>query len=194
MSYERNNARRLVVIAVLAAAALSLAVLTFTNVTYWVINATLPPVMKYAGPDAEGEATSQYVKVYPYYDAQKGYNVTKISVIGFTGDVTNYTEVLRVCNTYGSTPYTASLRYVGLISGQYANYVRIFKVYWKDNPAQWVGFDDESTQVGPVSTTIDVGQCATAGVIVLIDPTLPAGARNGKTILAEYQVDIVMQP
>ncbi|MFN7105643.1 MAG: hypothetical protein ACK4M3_03555, partial [Pyrobaculum sp.] len=188
-----QNKRTFVVLVALAAAALSLATLTFTNVTYWLINATMPPVMKYAGPDAEAAATSPYVKVGYYYESSSGYNVTRISVIGFTGDLTTYGKVLRVCNTYGTTTFTASLNYVGIVSGPYNNYVKVFKVYWSDDPGQWVGFEGGSTQAGPVSIQIAPGQCATAGVAVLVDPSLPAEARDGKTVLATYQVNIVMQ-
>jgi D-arabinose 1-dehydrogenase-like Zn-dependent alcohol dehydrogenase len=37
--------------AAIALAAISLAALQFTNVTYWSVNATLPPAMKYPGAD-----------------------------------------------------------------------------------------------------------------------------------------------
>jgi hypothetical protein len=41
------------------------ATVTFTNVTYWLINATKPPAMKYPGTDT-AVAGGMYVKVSYY--------------------------------------------------------------------------------------------------------------------------------
>ena len=103
MARKRKNYKPLAALAVLAVAALVAATVTFTNVTYWLINATKPPAMKYPGDDVR-VAGGMYVKVSYYYDSDNGINVTKISIIGFTGDPTNYTSVIKVCNYYGTTP------------------------------------------------------------------------------------------
>jgi hypothetical protein len=109
---KRKNYRPLMALVALAAAALVAATVTFTNVTYWLINATKPPAMKYPGADT-AVAGGMYVKVSYYYDSNRGINITRISIIGFTGDPTNYTSVIKVCNYYGPTPITANLVWVG---------------------------------------------------------------------------------
>jgi len=103
-------------------AALVLATLTFTNVTYWLINATLPPAMKYAGDDtqiggrADGSGYGRYVYVSWYYDPDTGYNVTRISIVGFTDDPANYTDVSKLCNKYYQGTLYAKLVAVGIHS------------------------------------------------------------------------------
>ena len=71
--------------------------------------------MKYPGSDT-AVAGGRYVKVSYYYDSSKGINITRISIIGFTGGPTNYTSVIRVCNYYGSTPITANLVWRGPVT------------------------------------------------------------------------------
>lgn len=183
----------LTIFTALAIAAFVAAAVTFTNVTYWLVNATLPPVMKYAGSDV-GIANGSYVKVSYYYDPNTSYNITRISVIGFTGDPTNYTDVIRVCNYYGPTPVTAKLVYVGQVSGNYSSYVKAFYVYWTNPYMQpGAGFVGATTYSQSAAVTLNPGQCASAGVYLLIDPNLPSSARNGKTVLATYQVNVQMQ-
>jgi len=172
-------------------AALALATLTFTNVTYWVVNATLPPAMKYPGADATSSATSQYVKVSYYYDEQ-GYNITRISIVGFTGDPTDYTDVVQLCNkAYDGTLYVY-LHYVGVVDGPYANYVREFWVY----PAGYrsgVGFTTGSTTYDAGPYPLNSGKCLSLGVHVLIDPSLANDhpeVLDGQHLIASYQVNV----
>jgi len=134
--------------AAIALAAISLAALQFTNVTNWSVNATLPPAMKYAGADtgitgrSDGSGYSNYIYVTYSYDSNTGLNITKISIVGFTGDVTNYTNALQVCNRYYNGPLTVYITYKGPVSGsQYQQYVRQFVVYNSNNAQQWVGFN-----------------------------------------------------
>ncbi|AEA12883.1 hypothetical protein TUZN_1409 [Thermoproteus uzoniensis 768-20] len=185
----------------LALAAISLAALQFTNVTYWQVNATLPPAMKYAGSDtsitgrSDGSGYSNYIYV-TWYSPGNGLNVTKISIVGFTGDITNYTNALRVCNYYYNGPLTVSIKYVGPVSGSspYSNYVKQFIVYNPSNTGQWVGFTYTGTpSTGPVILgQISQNQCITLGVSVLVDPSAySAGVANGNTVLATYEVDII---
>jgi hypothetical protein len=125
---KRKNYKPLTALVALAAAALVAATVTFTNVTYWLINATKPPAMKYPGADT-AVAGGQYVKVSYYYDSNRGINITRISIIGFTGDPTNYTSVIKVCNYYGNTPITANLIWVGPVSTTgYEQYIKAFLV------------------------------------------------------------------
>ncbi|MFZ8812052.1 MAG: hypothetical protein ACO2PN_28620, partial [Pyrobaculum sp.] len=68
---KNKNYKPLIGLMVLAVAALVAAAVTFTNVTYWLINATKPPAMKYLGDDT-AVAGGQYVKGSYYYDSDRG--------------------------------------------------------------------------------------------------------------------------
>ncbi len=191
---RKRNYKPLVVLAALTAVALVAAAVTFTNITYWVVNATMPPAMKYPGADTT-VAEGKYAKVSYYFDRDNGYNITRISVIGFTGDPVNYTDVIRVCNYYGTAPVVATMYYRGIVDdpNSLSGYVKAFYVYWTDPYAQpGTGFITTTNYPQSASVTIDPGQCATAGVYIRIDPNLPAQYADGKTILATYQVDIQM--
>ncbi|KUO88039.1 MAG: hypothetical protein AT715_04145 [Thermoproteus sp. JCHS_4] len=189
--------------AAIALAAISLAALQFTNVTYWSVNATLPPAMKYAGADTgitgrnDGSGYHNYIYVTYSYDSS-GLNKTMISIVGFTGDVTNYTNALQVCNYHYNGPLTVSIKYIGPVGGANTSDVRQFVVYDPKNQGQWVGFNSKgSTNPGPVTFgTIQQNQCITLGVSVLVDPSAYStntanNLANGKTVLATYEVDIM---
>ncbi len=189
---KRKNYRPLVVLVALAAAALVAATVTFTNVTYWLINATKPPAMKYPGADT-AVASGQYVKVSYYYDRDRGINITRISIIGFTGDPTNYTSVIKVCNRYGPTPITAYLVWRGPVTTTgHERYIRAFLVKGPDG--RGVGFVGSSTYDTAGPYTINPGQCIDIGAYVAIDPAIPSNLADGRTVLGQYQVDIVMSP
>jgi len=192
---KRKNYKPLMALVALAAAALVAATVTFTNVTYWLINATKPPAMKYPGFDT-AVAGGQYVKVSYYYDS--GINITRISIIGFTGDPTNYTSVIKVCNKYGNTPISATLVWVGQVSNTgYEQYIKAFLVGpFVRSPAviDGVGFVGSTTYNTAGPYTIDTGQCIDIGAYVVIDPAIPANLTDGKTVLGQYQVNIRMSP
>jgi hypothetical protein len=189
---KRKNYRPLMALVALAAAALVAATVTFTNVTYWLINATKPPAMKYLGNDT-AVAGGMYVKVSYYYDSNRGINITRISIIGFTGDPVNYTSVIRVCNYYGPTPITAYLVWVGPVTTTgYEQYIRAFLVKGPDG--RGVGFVGSTTYNTAGPYTINPGQCINIGAYVAIDPAIPSNLANGKTVLGQYQVDIRMSP
>jgi hypothetical protein len=162
-------------------------------VTYWLINATKPPAMKYPGADT-AVAGGMYVKVSYYYDSARGINITRISIIGFTGDPTEYTSVIKVCNKYGTTPITATLVWRGQVGDPtgYEGYIRAFLVKGPDGNG--VGFDGATTYSTAGPYTISPGGCLDIGAYVVIDPNLPSSAANGRTVLGQYQVDIVMSP
>jgi len=188
--------------AAIALAAISLAALQFTNVTNWSVNATLPPAMKYAGADtgitgrSDGSGYSNYIYVTYYYDSNTGLNITKISIVGFTGDVTNYTNALQVCNRYYNGPLTVYITYIGPVgNSQYQQYVDQFVVYNPNNPGEWVGFNSKgSKNPGPISLgQIPYNQCMPLGVSVLVNASkynINPSAFDGKTPLATYEVDI----
>jgi hypothetical protein len=192
---KRKNYRPLMALVALAAAALVAATVTFTNVTYWLINATKPPVMKYPGADT-AVAGGQYVKVSYYYDSNRGINITRISIIGFTGDPTNYTSVIKVCNYYGTTPIQAQLVWRGPVTT--TNYESYIKAFLVGPPAGTnivgVGFVGSTTYTTAGPYTINPGQCINIGAYVAIDPAIPSNLADGRTVLGQYQVDIVMSP
>ena len=190
--------------AAIALAAISLAALQFTNVTYWSVNATLPPAMKYAGADTSitgrSDGSTNYNNNYIYvtysYDSS-GLNKTMISIVGFTGDVTNYTNALQVCNRYYNGPLTVYITYKGPVGGSATSDVSQFVVYNPNNPGQWVGFNYNSQTIsGPISFgQILYDQCMQLGVSVLVKPSAYStnsanNLANGNTQLAIYEVDI----
>jgi hypothetical protein len=189
---KRKNYKPLMALVALAAAALVAAAVTFTNVTYWLINATKPPAMKYLGDDT-AVAGGQYVKVSYYYDSSRGINITRISIIGFTGDPTNYTSVIKVCNYYGTTPITANLVWVGPVTTTgHESYIRAFLVKGPDG--RGVGFVGSTTYDTAGPYPIGTGQCIDIGAYVAIDPAIPDSLADGRTVLGQYQVNIVMSP
>jgi hypothetical protein len=189
---KNKNYKPLMALMVLAVAALVAATVTFTNVTYWLVNATKPPAMKYPGTDTT-VASGQYVKVSYYFDSDRGINVTRISIIGFTGDPTNYTSVIKVCNYYGPTPITASLVWYGPVTTTgYESYIKAFLVKGPDG--QSVGFVGSTTYNTAGTYTINPGQCIDIGAYVVIDPAIPSNLADGNTVLGQYQVNIVMSP
>jgi len=187
--------------AAIALAAISLAALQFTNVTYWSVNATLPPAMKYAGADTgitgRSDGSTNYNNyIYVTYYSSNGYNKTEISIVGFTGDVTNYTDALRICNYHYNGPLTVSIKY-NVARSQPSGYVRQFVVYSYNNTQQWVGFttNPDTPTISATLGTISQGQCIILGVYVLVDPSAystnsASNHADGKTVLATYEVDI----
>jgi hypothetical protein len=199
---SKKNYKPLIAMAVLAVAALTMATLTFTNVTYWLINATLPPAMKYAGDDtaisgrSDNSGYNRYVYVTYYYDPNTGYNVTRISIVGFTGDPTNYTDVIKLCNKYYSRSISVELVAKGPVgTTRLESYVRDFRVYLSTDATKYVEFSGTSVVKGSDTLgTIGPGSCITLGAYVLVDPNLPADARNGKTVIAQYEIDVLFKP
>jgi hypothetical protein len=204
---KKKNYKPLMALVALAAAALVAATMTFTNVTYWLINATKPPAMKYAGADTEINDRyapwGRYVIVGYYYDSDRGLNITRISIIGFTGDPVNYTSVIKVCNYYGGRPINATLVWVGQVgSTGYESYIRRFYVWGPDG--QKVGIErsrDPTSGADTIRTydkagpyTINQGQCINIGAYVAIDPAIQPDLADGRTVLGQYQVNIRMSP
>jgi len=203
---KRKNYKPLIALAALAVAALALATLTFTNVTYWVINATLPPAMKYAGDDTtitgrdDDSDYDRYVYVSYYYDPDTGYNITRISIVGFTGDPTNYTDVLRICNKYYNGPIYVKLVAKGTVGSYYESYIKDFRVYFY-NPVPGVGDREVKFSGGSVVGSGETGyvilnknDCAQVGAYVVVDPQLyddNPGVVDGMDVIAQYEVDVV---
>jgi len=191
---KRKNYKPLTTLVVLAVAAFVAAAFTFTNVTYWVINATRPPAVSQPGNDVAAGG-GEYVNVGYYYDPVRGVNITRISILGFKGYPVNYTSVIKVCNRHSSNTIQATLVWVGQVgSTGYEGYIKSFLVGRAVSGSNivGVGFVGTSTYstAGPYS--IGPGQCIDIGAYVVIDPTLPDALADGRTVLGQYQVDIRM--
>jgi len=205
---KKKNYRPLIALAALAVAALALATMTFTNLTYWQISATLPPAMKYNGSDftitsrADSSGYQRYVYVSHEYDSSRGLNITRISIVGFTGDPTNYTDVLRLCNKNYQGILYAKLVAGGSLGGNAPDKIKDFRVYfYQDGQGNTYGYDAEdyyvkfegsSIKESPTkSVPIPRGTCAIVGAYVVVDPSLSSQYRDGKTVIAQYEVDVV---
>ena len=189
MARNKNVGRRVALLAVLLGAVALFAAVSIINVTYWYVNTTVPPVIKYAGNDTK-VMNGTFVKVDWYYDATSGINVTRISVTGVPGDVVNLTNVLRVCNNY-NVPVKIRISDVSLLQDYYPgnNYIRYMAVKIIDPPGaaddKAVIQDEAAVDTTTGYVTLAPGQCAILGVDLVID----ANAPYHKT-LAAYQINI----
>jgi len=161
------------------AAASALATISILNITEWTVKAQGSPIVKVAGSDA----ATRYVNV-TWYTARDGTNRTLITVVGFKGDPTTYTSVLRVCNYNFSGSVSVSLVYKGLVYGDwtYVKYIRI--LYPDGNPLHI----DSTTPPGASLSlgTIGPGACSDdIGVEVLVTPDAPT-----KQPLITIEIDV----
>lgn len=123
--------------------------------------------MKYAGADtdisgrSDGSGYDKYVYVTYYYDSNAGYNVTRISIVGFTGDPTNYTNVIQLCNKYYSGNILVQLVAKGPIGSTGSEiYVKDFRVYLSTDATKYVQFSGTNVLVGSATLgTIGQGSC-----------------------------------
>ncbi|MEM0483222.1 MAG: hypothetical protein QW434_00760 [Pyrobaculum sp.] len=198
MARRKKNYKPLIALVAVALAGLVAATMTFTNYTYWLINATLPPAMKYAGDDTtitgrnDDSGYDRYIYVSWYRDPDTGLNITRISVVGFTGDVVNYTSALKLCNRYYSGTLNVQLQ-LAQVSGTHVGDVRYFRVQFEDADTDYTGVEARGSTITVPwsgSVTLGSGSCRTLGVRILIDPNLPPEARDGKTVLATYEIRV----
>jgi hypothetical protein len=186
---KSKNYKPLIALAALAVAAMVASMFTFTNVTYWVINATRPPVSVDLGDDPRSPGTGDYIKVDTEYDPTTGRNITRISIVAFRGVPTEFASALKLCNRYGSGPMQARLIWQGRVGTTgHESYIRTFYVYGPGG--QKVGFDGATTYNTAGPFTINVGSCIDLGAYVLVSTNLPDSLADGRTILARYQIDI----
>ena len=181
MQLKRTTLTALLI--VLATLSFATATITLTNITEWhVQSAGTPPVVKVAGADVDGSLLSVST-----YTADDGTNRTVITIRGYTGDPTYYSEAIKICNTYGTGSFTVSLKYNGVLSGDWT-YVRYLKL--------WLGSlgpltIDNSTSVGATlgSVTLNTGQCVSVPAEVLVDADTPSS--QWYTDLITIEVDVV---
>jgi hypothetical protein len=190
---NKNVGRWVVLLAVLLGAVAVFAAVSIINVTYWYVNTTGPPVIKYVGGDTR-VMDGTFVKADWYYDPNRGLNVTRIYVTGVPGDIVNITNALRVCKSY-NVSVNIRISDVLLLQDYYPgnNYIRYMAVRIVDPPGaadNKVVIQNEAavdTTTGYV--TLAPGQCAILGVDLVID----ANAPYYKT-LAAYQINIEKVP
>ncbi|MEM1909290.1 MAG: hypothetical protein QXH81_09085 [Thermofilaceae archaeon] len=162
----------------LAIASFATAAITITNITEWDVKAMYPPIVKVAGADAQ----TNYVNVTTYTN-RDGTNRTVITIVGFTGDITYYSEPLKICNK-DTVPYTVSLTYRQALYGDWT-YVRYLKFWLGDSGPLTV---DSNGVSGSASTTIGPGECVAVPVEVLVTPDAPTNQ-----VLITVQIDVVAQ-
>jgi len=167
----------------LAIVAFATAAVTLVNITEWTVKAQGSPVVKVAGSD---DATN-YVNV-TWYIHEDGTNRTAITVVGFKGDPTTYTSVLRICNKNYTSPVSVTLRYIRVLSGDWSYVKYIELLYPGSRPAYTLHID--STTPGGTSIslgTINPGTCSDdIGVKVLVTPDAPT---NTELITIEVDVE-----
>ncbi|ABL78920.1 hypothetical protein [Thermofilum pendens] len=174
----------------LASTAFAVAAVTLTNITEWHIQAAgTPPIVKVAGADAGTGLISVSTTT-----ASDGTNRTVITIKGYTGDPTRYSEVIKICNKDTTKTYTVSLVYKGVISsGGWNNYVK-YLTLWLGGYPSGPSITITSTTTPPASTgTVQVGPgiCVPVSAEVLVDASTPQSSWN--TDLMSIQIDVVSQ-
>ncbi len=101
--------------------------------------------------------------------------------------------MIRVCNYYGTTPIQAQLVWRGPVTTTgHERYIRAFLVKGPDG--QGVGFVGDTTYNTAGPYTIRPRHCIDIGAYVAIDPAIPPRLADGRTVLGQYQINIVMSP
>ena len=175
---RRTIATLLVTLALIAFAT---ATVSLTNITEWSVMAKDAPIVKVAGAD---DATN-YVNVTTT-TANDGTNRTVISLIGFRGDPTKYTSVLKICNKDPSYSYNVKLIYRGTIyPSSWPTTVKYIKIFNSTTVATITGSTGTNTEL--LSFTLGSGQCSDdIGAEVLVTPDAPTGQE-----LIKIEVDVV---
>jgi len=180
MQLKRTTLTALLI--VLATLSFATAAITLTNITEWhVQSAGTPPVVKVKGADVDGSLLSVST-----YTASDGTNRTVITIKGYTGDPTYYSEAIKICNKDTTKTYSVKLVYRGVLSGNFT-YVQYLKL--------WLGSagpltitsstpQDGSVSIGPVS--VGPNSCVSVPAEVLVKPGAPTGSD-----LASVEVDVV---
>ena len=173
-----------ILLAALALLSFAAAAIKITNITEWrVQSAGRPPVVKMAGEDATGSLLSVSTST-----ADDGTNRTVITIKGYTGDPTYYSEVIKICNKDTSKSYAVKLVYNGVLSGGWT-YVKYLKL-WLNTTVGTTGplviksDTSEGASIGPV--TVGAGSCVSVPAEVLVTPNAPTGSD-----LISIRVDVV---
>jgi len=167
----------------LAIVAFATATVTLVNITKWTVIAKDSPVVKVAGNDS----ATGYVSVTSYFPGD-GTNRTRISVVGFKGDPTTYTSVLKICNKNYTKSVSVTLKYNGTISGDWKYIEYIDLLYPGSSPSQTLHITSTTPRGTSIPLgTIDPGHCSDdIGVKVLVTPDAPTNQE-----LITFEVDVV---
>ncbi|UNQ73973.1 hypothetical protein [Infirmifilum sp. NZ] len=170
----------------LAIVAFATATVTLVNITEWTVMAQGSPVVKVAGSDV-GNKPGSYVNVTSS-TASDGTNRTRISVVGFKGDPTTYTSVLKICNKNYTKSVSVTLKYNGTISGDWTYIEYIDLLYPGSSPSQTLHITSTTPRGTSIPLgTIDPGHCSDdIGVKVLVTPDAPTNQE-----LITFEVDVV---
>jgi hypothetical protein len=179
MAQARRSSLALL-LAALALLSFAAAAITITNITEWhVQSAGTPPVVKVAGADVDGSLISVTTQT-----AADGTNRTIITIKGYTGDPTYYSEVIKICNKDTSKSYAVKLVYNGVLSGDWT-YVKYLKLWLgTTGPLTIDSTTAKGASIGPV--TVGPGSCVSVPAEVLVTPNAPTGSD-----LISIRVDVV---
>jgi hypothetical protein len=185
MQLKRTTLTALLI--VLATLSFATAAITLTNITEWhVQSAGTPPIVKVVGTDVNGTINSNdLVSIYRYIAAD-GTNRTKIIIKGYTGDWTNYTSVLQICNkgTDGHK-YTVQLQFGGFdTSVTTSSYFKYLVLHFNGETMTITSSGATPTTIG--SATLTPNQCVDVGADVLVAPEAPSGSD-----LVSVYIDVV---
>jgi len=173
----------------LAIVAFATATVTILNLTMWTVKAQGSPVVKVAGSDA-GRSPDSYVYVTSdgTTSTPDGLNKTYITVVGFKGDPTTYTSVLKICNYNYTKSVSVTLKYMGKQSGNFTYVKSIELLYPGTSPKPQTLEITDGTPPGaslPLGT-ISPNSCSNdIGVKVLVTPDAPT-----RTPLVTIEIDV----
>ena len=178
----------------LAIASFATAAITITNVTQWEIIAKEAPIKKVKGEDID---TLQPYGVNIDLDTTtSNYNKTKITLVGFIGDPTNYTRVLKICNVDTTRKYNVRLVYQGLEEGTWNDVAYVVLHFGEEQVQLDSGATPGVTATGYVTigkATMSgnevVPSCEDVGADILVKPT----ATNNQTVIA-FLVHVESRP
>ena len=165
----------------LAVESFAAAAVTITNITEWhVQSAGTPPIVKVKGADVDDTLVSVTIDE----TRADGINRTIITIKGYTGDPTNYSEVIKICNKDTSKSYAVKLVYNGVLSGGWT-YVKYLKLWLgTTGPLTIDSSTKEGASIGPV--TVGPSSCVSVPAEVLVTPNAPTG-----NDLISIRVDVV---
>ncbi|MEM4852083.1 MAG: hypothetical protein QXQ60_00785 [Thermofilum sp.] len=196
MRKMNRNGRKLsgaVLLLAIALASFAVAAITITNVTEWNIMAKAAPIKKVKGDDI---AILAHYGVNIELDTSNNYNKTKITLVGFIGDPTNYTSVLKICNVDTQRAYDVRLVYRGLVGGYSWDHVAYVVLHFDGEKLQL----DSNANEGDATSYVRIGSatksgdkveptCKDVGADILVKPT----ATDGATVIA-FLVDVESSP
>jgi len=165
----------------LAVASFAAAAVTITNITEWhVQSAGTPPIVKVAGTDVDDKLISVTTQT-----GSDGTNRTIITIKGYTGDPTYYSEVIKICNK-GDQAYNVKLVAKGVLDGNW-NYVHYLKL-WLNNQEPPLELKSGQTTGETSQVSVPAGECVPVSAEVLVKATDPLPQTNQDLVVVEVDV------